>query len=61
MRPHPTQTHMNPGAIVAGFTFTVLFLLGAWALALLTRPKPAPEPHYCFRADPPPCQMSVQP
>lgn len=52
------------GDVAAGIIGTTLLTAAAALFCWLTRPIiPANEaqPHYCFRADPPPCLTSVAP
>jgi hypothetical protein len=54
------DTGMRAGDYVAALAAATAFVLGGNVLAWLTNSAPAPEPHYCFRADPPPCEMTVR-
>ncbi|KUR80933.1 hypothetical protein [Novosphingobium sp. FSW06-99] len=55
------DTQMHASDYLVALCAMVAFSLGGAALAWITTPRPAPEPHYCFRADPPPCELTVRP
>lgn len=57
----PDSAELRGTDYLIGLAALILCSLGGYAFAWLTTPTEPPEPHYCFRADPLPCQMSVQP
>lgn len=57
----PVQTPMRAGDYVAMLAIVALvWLAGSW-LAWATTAGAPPQPHYCFRGDEIPCQLSVDP
>ncbi|WP_226018661.1 hypothetical protein [Novosphingobium sp. FKTRR1] len=73
-RSYPPATPWTVGDLIGASLAASFMLAAATLLCWLTAPKIAPEiadaampparagePHYCFRADPPPCLTTVKP